>query len=91
MVVGRYPIDPRTPNERGSASTRVPRIFARHPDFLLEVPVWDEQEREGAAEGRSARPSPALGAGMQAGQRGESPRSKLLPNERWQSPTAVAN
>jgi hypothetical protein len=70
MVVGRYPIDPRTPNERGSASTRVPRIFARHPECLLGVPVWDEQEREGAAEGRSATPSPAcLGAGMQAGQK----------------------
>jgi hypothetical protein len=45
MVVSRYPIDPRTPNERGSASTRVPRIFARHPDFLLGVRVWDEGGR----------------------------------------------
>jgi hypothetical protein len=64
MVVGRYPIDPRTPNERGSASTRVSRIFARHPECLLDVPVWDEQEREGAAEGRSATPlSSLLGCG----------------------------
>ena len=55
MVVGRYPINPRTPNERGSASTRVPRIFARHPDFLLEVPVeWSSRSRPRPAASRNA-------------------------------------